>query len=65
MIILTGGNTLKNLVSAMMAAVLASFFGACGLVSYTSMDQGTEIKEEQLAKIKRGMTKQDQKNESW
>jgi len=50
---------MRKFALAMMAFVLASFLGACGLVSYTSMDQGTEIKEEQLAKIKPGMTKQD------
>ena len=50
---------MRNFVLAIMAFVLASSLGACGLVSYTSMDQGTEIKEEELAKIRPGITKQD------
>ncbi|RLB13941.1 MAG: hypothetical protein DRG82_14725 [Deltaproteobacteria bacterium] len=50
---------MKNFVLAIGVLVLTGVVSGCGLVSYTSMNQGTEIKEDQLAKIKPGMTRQD------
>jgi outer membrane protein assembly factor BamE (lipoprotein component of BamABCDE complex) len=50
---------MRKFVLVAMTFVLSTLLGACGLVSYTNMSQGTEIKQDQLAKIKPGMSKQD------
>jgi len=49
----------RKLFLALLCLVAMIGLCGCGLVSHTSLNQGTEITDEQLAKIHPGMTKED------